>query len=271
VATETCQARVGSLPNNTNIYDWAGPGCDLRHIAVEKTLISGDLWESGACLADLLPIYVRPKPSRPQRRRLTLGPTSATVTRDHRRRKMVIDSLSIHPCFKTLDPEACRDLDRRCTWLKTPAGAWVAGQGENYHEVCFVLTGRLRVALHGARQDLAPSDIETGSFFGELSALEGIPNSLSAFAVEDSTLAKMPSSVFVATMFNHRPLGEAVVATLVVRNRAMTRKVAEAAHVHGDCLAPEHPKPGRLGQSRFDERADVCRFSANPRRARKWS
>ena len=35
-------------------------------------------------------------------------------------------------------------------------------------------------------------------------------------------------------MFNHRPLGEAVVATLVVRNRAMTRKVAEAAHIYGN-------------------------------------
>ena len=184
---------------------------------------------------------------------------------------MVIDSLSVHPCFKTFDPEACRDLDRQCTWLKTPAGAGVASQAENDREVYFVLTGRLRVALHGARQDLAPCDIKAGSFFGELSALEGIPNSLSAFAVDDSTLAKMPSAIFVHTLFNHRPLGEAVVATLVVRNRAMTRKAAEAAHIHGDCLAPEDPKPGRLGQSRFDERADVCRISANPRRARKWS
>ena len=145
---------------------------------------------------------------------------------------MVINSLSAHPCFKTLDPESCRDLDRQCTWLKTPAGAWVAGQAENDRDVYFVLTGRLRVALHGARQDLVSSDIEAGSFFGELSALEGVPSSLSAFAVDDSTLARMPSSVFVATMFNHRPLGEAVVATLVVRNRTMTRKVAEAAHIY---------------------------------------
>ena len=183
---------------------------------------------------------------------------------------MVINTLLIHPCFKTLDPEACRDLDRQCTWLKTPAGAWVAGQAEN-REVYFVLTGRLRVTLRGARQDLVTSYFEAGSFCGELSALEGVPNFLSAFAVDDSTLVRMPSSVFVATMFNHRPLGEAVVATLVVRNRAMTRKVAEAAHVHGDGLAPEGPTPGRPGQSRFDVRADVGHIGANPRRARRWS
>jgi CRP/FNR family cyclic AMP-dependent transcriptional regulator len=183
---------------------------------------------------------------------------------------MVIDSLSAHPCFKTLGPESCRDLDRLCTWLKTPAGAWVDGQAGNDREVYFVLTGRLRVAPYGARRDPAASGIEAGSFFGELCALEGVPNFLSALAVEDSTLARMPSSVFIATMFNHRPLGEAVIATLVVRNRALTRKVAEAADVHGGLMA-EGPRPGRPGQIRFDARADVCSISANSRRARRWS
>ena len=88
---------------------------------------------------------------------------------------MVINSLSAHPCFKTLDPESCRVLDRQCIWLKTAAGAWVVGQAANDRDVYFVLTGRLRAALHGARQDLVLTDIEAGSFFGELSALEGVP------------------------------------------------------------------------------------------------
>jgi CRP/FNR family cyclic AMP-dependent transcriptional regulator len=184
---------------------------------------------------------------------------------------MVINTLLVHPCFKTLDPEACRDLDRQCTWLKTPAGAWVAGQAENDREVYFVLTGRLRVTLHGARQDLVTSEIEAGSFCGKLSALEGVPNFLNAFALDDSTLVRMPSSVFVATMFNHRPLGEAVVARLVVRNRTMTRQVAEAAHMNEDSLAHAGPPPGRHGQIRFDIRAHARRIGANPRRARQWS
>jgi CRP/FNR family transcriptional regulator, cyclic AMP receptor protein len=184
---------------------------------------------------------------------------------------MVINSLSVHPCFKTLDPESCQDLDRQCTWLKTPAGAWVVGQTNNDRDVYFVLTGRLRMALHGARRDSVSSDIGAGSFFGELSALEGVPDSLGAFALDDSTLAKMPSTVFVATMFNHRPLGEAVVATLVVRNRAMTRRVAQAASIFGDRLASANPKPPRSAQSRFDVRPEIGQISANHRRARRWS
>ena len=184
---------------------------------------------------------------------------------------MVINSLSVHPCFKTLDPESCQDLDRQCTWLKTPAGAWVVGRADNDRDVYFVLTGRLRMALHGTGRDFVSSDIEAGSFFGELGALEGVHSSLSAFALDDSTLAKMPSTVFVAAMFNHRPLGEAVVAKLVVRNRAMTRKVAEAAHIYGDRLAPADPTPWRSAWSRFDVGAEISRISANHRRARRWS
>jgi hypothetical protein len=121
-----------------------------------------------------------------------------------------------------------------------------------------------------ARQDLVFTDIEAGSFFGELDALEGAPGSPSVFAVDDSTLAKMPSAIFVQTMFNHRPLGEAVVAKLVVRNRAMTRKVAEAAQTYGDRLPFSGPAP-RPVQNRFDAIDDVCAIGANPRRARRWS
>ena len=160
---------------------------------------------------------------------------------------MVINSLSVHPCFKMLDPELCRVLDRQCAWLKTPAGAWVEGQADNDRDVYFVLAGRLRATLHGTQQDLVFTDIEAGSFFGELGALDGAPGSPSVLAVADSTLAKMPSVIFVQTMFNHRPLGEAVVATLVARNRAMTRKVAEAAQTYANRFPSIGPTPRRAG------------------------
>ena len=160
---------------------------------------------------------------------------------------MVVTSLSGHPCFKTLDPESCRVLDRHCTWLKTAVGQWLIGQTANDRDVYFVMTGRLRAVSHGVRQDLIFSDMEAGSFFGELAALDGGPRSLSVFAVNDSMVAKMPSAVFVETMYTHRPLGEAVVATLVSRNRAMTRRVGELgaldvrSRVHAELLRLAHP------------------------------
>jgi CRP/FNR family transcriptional regulator, cyclic AMP receptor protein len=184
---------------------------------------------------------------------------------------VVIDSLSAHPCFKTLDPESCRVLDRHCVWLNAAAGTWVVGQTANDRDVYFVIAGRLRAALHGLRQDLAFTDIEAGSFFGELSALEGVPRSPSVFALDDSTVARMPSAVFVETMFTHRPLGEAVVATLVARNRTMTRKVGEAADNYPGRLLHAGPTQSRPSEDRFDEGADMRHTSENHQRGRRWS
>jgi CRP-like cAMP-binding protein len=181
---------------------------------------------------------------------------------------MGTNSLSSHPCFKTLDPESCGVLDRDCVWLKATAGAWIVDQMADDRDVYFLMTGRLRAALHGSRQELVFTDIEAGSFFGELSALEGAPRSPSVFALEDSTVARMPSAVFVEAMFTHRPLGEAVVATLVARNRTMTRQVGEAANIYtGRHVAAQ----SRLQECPFDLRADVQRPGANHRRARQWS
>ena len=214
-----------------------------------------------------LPIYVGPIPLRPLDVRacvLHRQPESSAGA-------IIVNSLSAHPCFKTLDPESCRILDRHCIWLTTAAGAWVVGQTAHDRDVYFVVIGRLRAALHGFRQDLVFTDIEAGSFFGELSALEGAPRSPSVFAVDDSTVARMPSAVFVETMFTHRPLGEAVVATLVARNRTMTRKVGEAAHIYASRSPHVGPTQPRPLESRFDAAADIRHTGANYRLARRWS
>jgi CRP/FNR family cyclic AMP-dependent transcriptional regulator len=166
----------------------------------------------------------------------------------------VQNTLAAHRCFKTLDPDSCRVLDRQCVWLKTPAGSWILDQTANDRDVYFIMTGRLRAVLHNARQDVIFTDMEAGSFFGEMSALDGLPRSLSVFAVNDSLMAKMPAKVFVETMFSHRPLGEAVVSTLIARTRAMTRRVGELgaldvrSRVHAELLRlarPDHEDPRR--------------------------
>jgi CRP-like cAMP-binding protein len=183
---------------------------------------------------------------------------------------MVVNSLSAHPCFKTLDPESCRILDRDCVWFKTTAGSWLTRQTADEHDVYFVMAGRLRAVLDGVRQDLVFTDIEAGSFFGELSALEGAPRASSVFAVSDSTLAKMPGAVFVETVFTHRPLAEAVIATLVAQNRTMTRRVAEAARFYSARLPCVGPTRSRPPQGRLEAGSDLRGFSGNRRRARQW-
>lgn len=64
----------------------------------------------------------------------------------------------------------------------------------------------------------------------------------------------MPAPVFVETMFSHRPLGEAIVSTLIARLRELSRRVGELGslnvrtRVHAELLRlarPDHNDPKR--------------------------
>lgn len=159
----------------------------------------------------------------------------------------VPNTLAAHPCFKTLDPGACRVLDRQCIWLRTSSGAWLVDQSAHDRDVYFIMSGHLRAVLNMARQDLIFNEMHAGSIFGEMAAIDGAPRAASVFAVTDSVVAKMPGPVFVETMFSHRPLAEAVVSMLIQRLRAMSGRVGELgalnvrARVHAELLRLARP------------------------------
>ncbi len=154
----------------------------------------------------------------------------------------VPSTLAAHPCFRTLDAESCRVLDRQCVWLRTSAGSWIVDQSATDRDVYFVMSGQLRAVFNTARQDLIFNDMKAGSIFGEMAAIEGAPRAASVFATVDSVVAKMPGPVFVETMYSHRPLAEAVIKTLSQRLRAMSSRVSELgalnvrSRVHAELL-----------------------------------
>jgi len=157
------------------------------------------------------------------------------------------NTLAAHPCFRTLDPETCRVLDRQCVWLKAQSGQWLVDQSANDRDVYFIMTGHLRAVLNMVRQDVIFSEMLAGSFFGELSAFDGAPRAMSVFAVTDSLVAKMPAHVFVEMTFSHRPLAQAVICTLIERLRVTSRRVGELgalnvrARVHAELLRLARP------------------------------
>ncbi len=154
----------------------------------------------------------------------------------------VPSTLAAHPYFRSLEPETCRALDRQCVWLKTHAGVWILDQSATDRDVYFIMSGQLRAVYNNARQELIFNDMNAGSIFGEMAAIEGAPRAASVFAVVDSVVAKMPPQVFLQTMYSHRPLCEAVIRTLSERLRAMSGRIAEMgvlnvrSRVHAELL-----------------------------------
>jgi CRP-like cAMP-binding protein len=179
---------------------------------------------------------------------------------------MVTGSLSAHPCFKTLDPESCRILDRCCTLLKAAAGAWIVDRTANDGNFYFVMAGRLRPALHGMPQDLKSSEIERASFFGELGAVEGLPRRHGVSAVSASTVTATPAGVLVTMVLIRRPLGQAVLARPVTRNRATTRRVGEAVHIYEGRRPFVCPMRSRPPYGRFHAGVGVRHIGPKQRR-----
>ncbi|RBP07400.1 CRP-like cAMP-binding protein [Roseiarcus fermentans] len=147
----------------------------------------------------------------------------------------VPSTLAAHRYFRSFDAETCKGLDRQCIWLRTTAGAWILDQSATDRDVFFILSGQLRAVYNNARQDLIFNDMNAGSIFGEMAAIDGAPRAASVFAIVDSLVAKMPANLFVETMFNNRPLCEAVVKTLIQRLRAMSSRVSELGALNVRC------------------------------------
>ena len=109
-------------------------------------------------------------------------------------------TLAGHPLFRQMDAGHLRRLDDTCAWLRPTTGQWLIDQMDDDRSVYVVVAGRVRVLIHSGRGDLTLADIDAGSFFGEMSAIDGGPRSASVIALNASLIAKMPGPAFLDTM-----------------------------------------------------------------------
>ncbi len=137
------------------------------------------------------------------------------------------ETLSKLAIFSSLTATEAASFDQLCTFSRPAQGDWILDEASPDQDVYFVLSGSVRAVSHTARQTLIFTDMDAGSFFGELAAIDGQPRSVSVFALEPSVLARMPQPVFMETLFVHRSLGLAVMRTLAARVRSLTRRVSE--------------------------------------------
>ncbi len=136
-------------------------------------------------------------------------------------------TLAGHPLFRQMDPDRLRRVDDACLWLRPSAGQWIIDQADDDRSVYIVVTGRVRVVIHSGRGDLTLADIDTGSFFGEMSAIDGGPRSASVVALNASLIARMQGPTFLEAMAAHPPLNQAVLSLLTGRIRLLNRRLSD--------------------------------------------
>jgi CRP-like cAMP-binding protein len=100
--------------------------------------------------------------------------------------------------FDRLDDAERQRLEATCQWRTYRPGQPVIESGSDGKEVLFVVRGAVNIInFSPSRREVAFAIAREGDYFGELAAIDQLPRSASAVAVEESFLAALPSEVFV--------------------------------------------------------------------------
>jgi len=128
----------------------------------------------------------------------------------------------------SLDAKDIAALDRRCMWRHARAKEWLLEEGEIGTDIYFLTSGAVRVLITPSPdREVILADIDAGSYFGEMAAIDGQPRSAGILAITDATIACMPATVFREVLRNHPDVSEQLLKHLVARIRTLDQRINE--------------------------------------------
>ncbi len=154
-----------------------------------------------------------------------------------------IHDLSNITVLASLSPGERRDFEKSCRWRRFAAGEQIIDQASKQRDVYFLASGRVRVVnftLQG--REVAIEDLEEGSYFGELAALDGRPRSSSVVALTDSDIAKMVPERFLKIVKMYPEVALRMMINLAGMVRQSTERIVDLStlsannRVHGELL-----------------------------------
>jgi CRP-like cAMP-binding protein len=138
------------------------------------------------------------------------------------------DALRSIEVFRSLDQSAFLELSRQCLIREFGASELVIGQSDENFDVLFLMSGQVRISLYSQDgQRVGFRDLRPGSVFGELSAIDGSPRSVSVEATEPSTIAIMKRQSFLQACEKHPEFAMALLRHLTQMVRTLTTRIFE--------------------------------------------
>ncbi|NUB13172.1 cyclic nucleotide-binding domain-containing protein [Azospirillum brasilense] len=143
-----------------------------------------------------------------------------------------------------LSAEERAAVARQCRWRRFHANEQIIDHQGESRDVALVVDGRVRVLSHSPTgREISFDDIEAGGFLGEMAAIDGLPRSASAVALEEGTLiAFLAPRPFQDLVSGHPDLAMAVMRRLCRVVRIATDRVMELStlgannRVHAELL-----------------------------------
>ncbi len=153
------------------------------------------------------------------------------------------DSLRDIRLLSELDDEELAVVQRNCSWKTYSANEQIIDQYSNSRDILFVTSGRVRVVNYSmSGREITFSDLEMGSHFGELAAIDGLPRSASVMALEDVRVAALPSEQFHDIVLDHPTIALKLMKHLAHLVRTSTTRIMDLStlgannRIHADLL-----------------------------------
>jgi len=158
--------------------------------------------------------------------------------------------------FRSLDSQAIVELDSQCTWRKYSRNDWIVEHHENSEDVFFVLSGVVRLKIPAASgREVLLQDLQAGSYFGEVDAIDGQPRTAGVLSYTDSVIARMPRAVFLRAMRRHPDAGDQLLVRLTAIIRTLATRVREFSTLdvkhrfYAELLRLSQPRAGAKDQA----------------------
>lgn len=136
-----------------------------------------------------------------------------------------------------------KKLEKACSFKRYTTHEQIIDRQSETKDVFFVLDGKVRVVNYSlSGREITLDDLDAGTYFGELAAIDGRPRSASVMALSDSLVASLPQEQFVALLEKNPRIAMRVMRTLANIVRTATDRIMDLStlaannRVHADLL-----------------------------------
>lgn len=151
---------------------------------------------------------------------------------------MDINALKNIPLFSGLNQPALEDLSvhlRKETYAPNHTIFWMDERGENLY---IILSGKVKISyIDDEAHEITLATLSTGSFFGELSVIDGGPHTATARTVNETVLLILDRSSFYQFLDKHPLLGYNLLKVLSLRLRSNTARIHKVVNVNDELEA----------------------------------
>jgi len=155
----------------------------------------------------------------------------------------VTDTLADIRLLTELSGDEVEVIEKNCRWKTYGASEQIIDQHSDSRDIFFVAEGRVRVVNYSlSGREITFDDLEPGSHFGELAAIDGLPRSASVMSLTEARIASLPAEQFQNVILEHPNIALKLMKHLAHLVRTSTSRIMELStlgannRIHADLL-----------------------------------